>query len=1048
MAGESALPPAELSRRIESLLREARRLFHLDRADEALKTAEQALALDADSAPALNMHGMILDALGRAEDARGQFERILARDPDNSDAMTNRAITHARAGEFAEALDRYERSLTLNPDQPHAVYNRAVVRMALGDWTRGLAEFESRWRIFPHEAARLTRLAPPWRGCEDIAGKTVLLHHEQGYGDTLQFSRYVPLVAARGARVILAVPAGLRSLMSTLAGSPAIVSEGAPIPAHDYHCALMSLPLAFGTTPSTVPAAIPYLHADPQARAAWRARLGPARRPRIGLCWTGRRYPPVNAPRDMALQTLLPMLSLDADFVCLQTELSEHERALLSGHENVSCHGEGLKDFADTAALVDNLDLVVTVDTAVAHLAGALGKTVWLMNRFATCWRWLQSRADSPWYPSLRLYRQPRLGDWASVVDDVAAAARKFIGEYAASRQKRRVGSGKDSLRPARRLNNPARKQLPRESRPAPLARMQAALALHQQGRLAEAIAGYREVLAEHPVLPEASHYLGIALAQRGDCEAAIAPLARAIEANPRDASAHDHLGNALAGLERHEEALASYERALALDPRLANAYYNRAITLAALGREGEAIASLETSLALNPRHAEAHNNLGNLHAERRRLTDALASYERALEVQPGFLDAQVNRANLLRRLHRYEEALAVCDQALRQAPQHAEAHACRGAILADAGSTDEAYSSYRQALDLRPNLSEAAWNLGLLHLSRGEYAAGWKLYESRWNVKSLRLTRNHDLARLWTGQEPVNGRTVLLHAEQGYGDTIQFARYAPMLAARGARVILRVPTALQAVMRSLPGPVQVIGREDSPDFDFHCSLPSLPHAFGTELASIPAHVPYLHPDPALRAAWSARMGPRRLPRIGIVWAGRASHRNDFHRSIELRQLARLVEGEFEWISLQKEIRAEDESVLGNLSGNTGACGPAVTDGARVARGFSAGLWRVGEQLGDFADTAALVAELDLVISVDTAVAHLAGAMGKPVWILLPFVADWRWLQGRRDCPWYPSARLYRQTAIGDWAGPLARVRDDMGKFPVRGVQASPYLAK
>jgi hypothetical protein len=373
---------------LDDLTREAYSLSRLGRHEEALTRMQEAVSQAPHDPQALNTRGMILNSLNRHDEALADFYRVLQIQPDFADAINNLGIHHAREGRFTEALACYERSLAIAPEQLQALYNRATALLSLGRWLQGFREFEIRWRLFPLEAGRRLRLQPVWLGQHDVAGKTVLLHHEQGYGDALQFSRYVSLVMRLGARVIVAVPAALRSLMETLPGRPRIVAEGAPIPEHDYCCSLMSLPYVFCTTPESVPAEIPYLHANPAAAGVWRQRLGVGSRPRIGVAWCGRRYPPINYPRDMTLELLRPLLTANADFVCLQTDLSEAERAELATAPNVIRYGDVFKDFADSAALIDTLDLIITVDTAVAHLAGALGKPVWVMNRYASCWRW------------------------------------------------------------------------------------------------------------------------------------------------------------------------------------------------------------------------------------------------------------------------------------------------------------------------------------------------------------------------------------------------------------------------------------------------------------------------------------------------------------------------------------------------------------------------------------------------------------------------------------------------------------------------------------
>jgi Tetratricopeptide repeat/Glycosyltransferase family 9 (heptosyltransferase) len=398
--------------------------------------------------------------------------------------------------------------------------------------------------------------------------------------------------------------------------------------------------------------------------------------------------------------------------------------------------------------------------------------------------------------------------------------------------------------------------------------------------------------------------------------------------------------------------------------------------------------------------------------AELNRVPEALADYERAIKARPDFVDAWANRSYLLRRLHRYEEALECSERALKLDPKHPEAHNSRGATFADLGRYDEAMASYERAIELNPSSAEALWNKGLIELTRGELRKGWKHYESRWGVKTLKLTQRFPGIPPWQG-ESVNGKSILLHTEQGYGDMIQFSRFCSEIAALGARVIVSAPEALRSLFESLHGIHEVIGPTTVPAFDFHCPLMSAPLALGTELENIPAPVRYLHANSTAKAQWADRLRARKhSSAVGLVWSGRNTHSKDRERSIPLQQFLPLLRDTVQWVSLQKEIRASDEAYLVNT--------PAIL--------------RMGEELDDFADAAALVENLDLVITVDTAVAHLAGALGKPVWILLPYVADWRWLQNREDSPWYPTARLFRQSARRDWGEVIDRVGVELRK--------------
>ena len=401
-------------------------LNELNRREEGLASIDQAARENPDDLEVLNARLLVLDNLGRYEEALNTAQRMLTLDSTNGDAVANTGMLMARTGRTEEALQWYDRALELRPDQPQVRYNRSLIRLSLGDWERGLEEFETRWETKPLQNARLAGVGPLWLGREDLQGKTLLLYHEQGYGDTLQCVRYVPLLAERGARVVLLAPPALQRLLRSVPGVSDVVSQGGDPCVHHYHCPIMSLPLAFRTTPETVPAPIPYLGAESSRIAHWQEVLGPKTRLRIGLVWGGRRYAPLNYPRDVPLELLAPLLTLNAELISLQKEMSEEDRQLLATLP-IRPLGTTLESFADTAALIHNLDLVIAADTAVAHLAGAMGKPVWLMNRFAPCWRWLRGGSTTPWYPTMRQFRQPAIGDWESVVASVRAAAEMVL---------------------------------------------------------------------------------------------------------------------------------------------------------------------------------------------------------------------------------------------------------------------------------------------------------------------------------------------------------------------------------------------------------------------------------------------------------------------------------------------------------------------------------------------------------------------------------------------------------------------------------------------
>jgi tetratricopeptide (TPR) repeat protein len=410
----------------EALSNRGMTLRELNRLEDAVESYDRALALRPEFAKALSNRGNALHELNRFEEALASFDRALRIDPEYAEAFSNRGVTLHSLIRFQEALSNFDRALKFRPDHADTHYNEALCRLLIGDFDRGWEKSEWRWETGHTSDKKRNFVQPLWLGSSDIAGKTVLLHGEQGFGDMIQFSRYVPLVAERAGRVILEISEPLRELMGTLSGAAQIISKGDPLPHFDLHCPLLSLPLAFTTGLKTIPSALPYLRASPQALLRWDARLGLRRCPRIGLVWSGRPTHKNDRNRSVKLRALLPLLDIDAVFVSLQHDLRADDAATLKDQKNIIHFGDELRDFSDTAALISNLDLVISVDTSVAHLAGALSKPVWVLLPFIPDWRWLLDRDDSPWYPTARLFRQGNNRVWDDAIVRVRDALRDF----------------------------------------------------------------------------------------------------------------------------------------------------------------------------------------------------------------------------------------------------------------------------------------------------------------------------------------------------------------------------------------------------------------------------------------------------------------------------------------------------------------------------------------------------------------------------------------------------------------------------------------------
>ncbi|HUC48281.1 MAG TPA: tetratricopeptide repeat protein [Xanthobacteraceae bacterium] len=555
--------------------------------------------------------------------------------------------------------------------------------------------------------------------------------------------------------------------------------------------------------------------------------------------------------------------------------------------------------------------------------------------------------------------------------------------------------------------------------------------ALHLQGRFEDALSSYDHALASRPdnvaVLINRGNVLK-ALQRRED---ALQSYETALLADPNSTQAHANRASVLCELGLFVEALAACEKALAIRAEIAEIHAIRGNALFALRRHQEALGSYDAALTLRPDLADAHYNRGIVLHELRRLDEAVASYDQALTFCPRHAGAYFNRGNAMHLLRRFEDALDSYDRALVVQPDRAEVVNNRGLTLHEMNRHDEALRDYERAAALRPDFADAHYNGALCRLALGDYHRGWQEHERRWETTVLKRAKRSFQQPLWLGAEQIEGKTILLHHEQGLGDTIQFCRYAPLVSERGARVVLQVQEPLRELIKSLRGDTSVVGRDGPlPDVDLHCPLLSLPLAFATQVETIPSSMPYLSANPAKVRFWQGRLGRRSKPRIGIAWAGNprkelpgASH-IDGQRSLPFAQLAPLLHlNGCQFYSLQKGDDAVQQMRAHPLR-------QAMTD------------WT--DELCDFADTAALIENLDLVISVDTSVTHLAGALGKPVWLLNRYNTCWRWLLDREDSPWYPTLRQFRQDASRGWEPVIGRVaaalRDYCSEFDLESV--------
>lgn len=1106
---------------------------------EAIATYQRALTLKPSYPDAYYNLGNALRATDRLEEATVAYRKAIALNPNAPEIYNNLGLVLHDLRQLPDALDCFERAIALQPDYPDAVLNRGLSYLILGDLERGFADYELRWRVIGRDFKPPRQFDPPrWNG-EALPHGTVLLHAEQGLGDTLQFVRFASGVAERVSRVVLECQPPLVKLLQSVPGINQVIAKGDALPEFDAHAPLMSLPHLLGTTLVTIPTAIPYINPpDPltdlastaHAQAADESAADPTAdfepcssgsmsqlqsliaqgsdRLKVGIVWAGSpthlndrhrscpfqwferlgAIPGVqlyslqkgkresdlesSAPEEpdirehQALNQRSPQLDEGGDRPTQGSSPTHSERQSYGAakldqppppqrsepepafdHQQDS-DGQGsrpspdtpsiinlaphLHDFTDTAWAIAQLDLVITVDTSVAHLAGALGKPVWIVLGVASDWRWLLHRDDSPWYPTARVFRQSQAGNWHELLDRVERGLWGAIAQSA-------------PLIPIwHPTQNTAQRTMSETSDITD--QLHQLWQLSQNGQWDEVVHTCQAMLAENPDQPHALTLLGRIAYQQRRYDEAIAHYERLCQLNPCEPEVTpdiwSQIGNAYLHSDRPTDALRWYRACLQHDPQRHTVRNNLGVALRNSGHPTEAIAHYRYCLAHQPDAVDTYYNLANALSDQQHLNAAVHAYQQTVRLNPSHANGWNNLANALKDLNRIEEAIAC----------------------------------YRRALELVPTHASAHHNLGYLLLLTGNLKQGFAEYEWRWRVKHFKAPRVCE-EPLWNGSE-LQGKTILIHTEQGFGDTLQFIRYAALVKQKQGRIVLECRPPLVRLLKAMPAVDQVIARGESvPAVDVHAPLLSLPHLLGTTAETIPADIPYLRSpskapnegsdemqlhefalsgsngsdfdgdnpnssslastllDIPKREASHPTTGPLK---IGIAWAGSPTHQNDRHRSCPFSYFWALLQTPgTQFFSLQKGDRQQDIVAYGADAASASAEGDTPWQ-----------LIDLGDRLTDFAVTAATIEQMDLIITVDTAVAHLAGALGKPVWILLSHTPDWRWQLTRDDSPWYPTARLFRQPHPGDWASVFAQVQSALKPYINKRQQPPPASTK
>lgn len=936
--------------------------------------------------------GVLHQVQSRREEALRAYDRTLASQPHHAGAFANRAIVLRSLGRISEAMRQFRNGLARQPDWPILRYNLALTELLVGNWEKAWPDFDLRMKLEGPRDGSTKPESPLWDG-SDISNETLLVMHEQGLGETLQFLRFLPFARRKATRVIFMCQERLHPLLSRLdlfrGGDIELLSDSVQIPPHGVHVPLMSLARLCGSTQQSIPQLDARIMLEEPRLSQW-AAFGrrDARSWRIGLAW--QENPDAGADRDRAMPfaqfAALGALSDRATFISLQKHLG-HDQPIPEGMAIPPADFDTGRDaFLDSAALLQSLDLVITTDTAAAHLGGLLGRPVWLLLNFVPDWCWGLEGTLTGWYPTMRIFRQPALGDWSALMTDVAAQLGRLVGE---------AGEGRHD---PQRLNSHA----------------MAILAGGQRGqRAAETalpMAGH--VVAMNPGQADLWSNFSVLLDRLGRAADSRRALRFALTAEPGHVPSRVALAKKLSAVGKASEALAMLRDVLARDPDIAATHSAMAVVLSDLKRYKSAEAAARQALEIEPKNARLWVQLGSIQSDAGRHRQAAESWERALVVDPGSADAFSNLCANERNFGEVEIACWYGERAVECDSTDADTWSNFGVAELEAGRQDHAIQALRKAIEIRGDHADAHLALGMALLSRGDFTAGFKHYEARLASRKLGIAAARPNLPFWRGGDP-KGLAILLMTEQGLGDAFQFVRYARWLKERGsAKIYVGCPKRIAHLLGTVPGVDGVITQGDKlPDVDVMAYMMSMPLLTGMQAETIPSFDSYIDADSERVTRWAEWLAERPGCRVGIAWQGNPDSRLDKDRSfplVALEPLARLPNVRL--ISLQKGAGEEQgEALAGRFE--IEHPGPDFDAGPDA-----------------FADTAALIMNLDLVVTSDNAVAHLAGALGKPCWVIFKANPEWRWLSGRFDSPWYPKTRLFR------------RVRDEVEDAPFSGL--------
>ncbi|MBF0449673.1 MAG: tetratricopeptide repeat protein [Candidatus Magnetomorum sp.] len=912
--------------------------FHQKQYKPAIQCFKKAISLKDDFHDAHLNLGESYSRMGQYQKAIKCFNRLISLHPNHKDAFYNLGVAYNGQRQYQDAINAYDHALAIDPNHVKSHYNKSFILLLLGDFVNGFLEYE--WRLNKQETYRSSSQMPFWKGTSS-ENKTLLVYAEQGFGDCIQFVRFLPMIHKKVKSILLECQPELVRLFTGFQGIDTIIQRGDPLPEHDYQVSLLSLGYILNITRDRLPSDIPYL--NPLKKESQVSDIIALHNKKIkaGIVWggTGSTEMKTDMGRSLQLKECAVLLDMpDIQWFSFQKGARTRELHQSPGEKLIDL-GTYCSDFFDTAIAACQMDVIITVDTAMAHLAGALGLNVWTLLSFDADWRWLQATDQSPWYPSMKLFRQDKPKNWEKVLYRV-----------------------KNKLHET--LNNRPVITNPLSETPGPLQKENNAMKHQNELSFQEAVQYFQQHNIE----------------KVKEC---IIPL---LKKNPEDAVSWNLFGM-IAAKENHIHL---------------------------------AIQCLKKACALFPEKALFYFNLADAYRQGKFLSLAIETYQKALKYSPEDQSVAIHYGMALKEKGHYDQALKVFQQLLETNPDHIQSYINMGTIFREMGLYSPAMIYYEKALQLKPDDAEAQRNRSLLLLVQGDLKNGFDAYEFRWMADGVQVKRNLKPPQ-WDGTD-LTDRHIFVWGEQGMGDELLFASMFPDLLQKAGQVSIEcAPGLLPLFIRSFPQAVVVPSCKDSardphlfPEADCHRPAGSLFRFLRTSPDQFPQHNGYLKADEKkVKMLCEQYLNANHLLKVGISWAG--DRDNDHPAQLE------------SW----KPILSCPNIQFFNLQ--YGDCQEEID---RIQEQLNISIFNDPDidPLKSIDDQAAQIQVMDLVISIGNTTAQLAGALGKPVWVLLPVSSDWHWFSNRTDSPWFPSMRLFRQPQLGDWESVIQQVAEALKK--------------